>query len=122
MNTQQKTEIAYLRSQGYGYIKIAQALGLSKNTVKSYCMQNNPAEAKAAAALDGVTTDRFFTPEQFQRDVDYYRAQSIAKSMLTSGLISLSQFDKLTALNRKFFSPFLVEIMPKSVDITADQR
>lgn len=122
MNTQQKTEIAYLRSQGYGYSKIAQALGLSKNTVKSCCMQNNSADAKAAAALDGVTTDRFFTPEQFQRDVDYYRAQSIAKSMLTSGLISLSQFDKLTALNRKSFSPFLVEIMPKSVDITADQR
>lgn len=122
MNTQQKTEIAYLRSQGYGYSKIAQALGLSKNTVKSYCMQNNPADAKSTAALDGVTTDRFFTPEQFQRDVDYYRAQSIAKSMLTSGLISLLQFDKLTALNRKSFSPFLVEIMPKSVDITADQR
>ena len=73
-------------------------------------------DADLAAAPDGVTTDRFFTPEQFQRDVDYYRAQSIAKAMLDSGLISLSQFDKLTVLNRKSFSPFLAEIMPKSLD------
>lgn len=66
-----------------------------------------------SAALDGVTTDHFFTEEQFQRDADYYRAQSITKAMLDSGLISLSQFDNLTALNRKSFSPFLHEIMPK---------
>lgn len=66
-----------------------------------------------AAALDGVTTEHFFAAEQFQRDVDYYRAQNIAKSMLDAGLISLSQFNKLTTLNRKSFSPFLHEIMPK---------
>lgn len=70
-------------------------------------------DADLAAALDGVTTDRFFTDEQFQRDVDYYRAQTIAKTMLDTGLISLSQFNKLTVLNRKSFSPFLAEIMPK---------
>ncbi len=70
-------------------------------------------DADLAAALDGVTTDRFFTDEQFQRDVDYYRAQNIAKTMLDTGLISLSQFNKLTVLNRKSFSPFLAEIMPK---------
>ena len=56
-------------------------------------------DADLAAALDGVSTDHFFTEEQFQRDVDYYRAQTIAKTMLDAGLISLSQFDKLTALN-----------------------
>ena len=39
-----------------------------------------------------------------------------------SGLISLSQFNKLTALNRKSFSPFLAEIMPEPVDITSIQR
>ena len=66
-----------------------------------------------AAALDGVTTDHFFTEDQFQHDMDYYRAQRIAKSLLDSGLISLSQFNNLTALNRKSFSPFLAEIMPK---------
>ena len=70
-------------------------------------------DADLAAALEGVTTEHFFTEEQFQKDMDYYRAQSITKSMLDAGLISLSQFDKLTALNRKSFSPFLHEIMPK---------
>mgnify|MGYP001397434154 CR=1 FL=1 len=70
-------------------------------------------DADIAAALEGVTTEHFFTEEQFQKDMDYYRAQSITKSMLDAGLISLSQFDKLTALNRKSFSPFLHEIMPK---------
>ena len=69
-------------------------------------------DADLAAALDGVSTDHFFTEEQFQRDMDYYRAQTIAKTMLDAGLISLSQFDKLTALNRRSFSPFLAEIMP----------
>ena len=66
-----------------------------------------------ATALDGITTEHFFTKEQLQRDVDYYRAQHIAKTMLDAGLISLSQFEKLTDLNRKSFSPFLAEIMPK---------
>lgn len=73
-------------------------------------------DADLAAVLDGVTTDHFFTEEQFQRDIDYYRAQSIAKTMLGAGLISLSQFNKLTALNRKSFAPFLAEIMSKSLD------
>lgn len=50
MNIQQKTEIASLRSQGYGYTKIAQALGLSKNTVKSYCKRNS----LSTAALEGA--------------------------------------------------------------------
>ena len=75
------------------------------------------------AALEGISTEHLFTPEQFQQDVDYYRAQCITKSLLDSGLISLShQSNKLTALNRKSFSPFLAEIMPEPVDITSIQR
>lgn len=79
-------------------------------------------DSDLAAALDGVSTERFFTPEQFQQDVDYYRAQSIAKSMLEAGLISLSQFDNLTELNRKSFSPFLADIFPNIVDKSSKQR
>ena len=41
MNIEQKSRIASLRSEGYGYTKIAQVLGLSKNTVKSYCKRNS---------------------------------------------------------------------------------
>ena len=50
--------------------------------------------------------------EQLQREVDYIRAQRILDSMLKSGLISLSEFNKITALNRKSFSPALAQIMP----------
>ena len=50
--------------------------------------------------------------EQLQREVDYVRAQQILKSMVEKGLISLSEFNKITALNRKTFSPLLAEIMP----------
>ena len=73
-------------------------------------------DTNLAAALKEVDTNRFFTSEQLQQDVDFYRAQKIAKSMFSAGLISLSQFDKLTLLNRKSFSPFLTEIMPKLLD------
>lgn len=50
--------------------------------------------------------------EQLQREVDYIRAQRILDFMLKSGLISLLEFNKITALNRKSFSPALAQIMP----------
>ena len=50
--------------------------------------------------------------EQLQREVDYVRAQRILDSMLKDGLISLSEFNKITALNRKSFSPALAQLMP----------
>ncbi len=37
MTENQKTRIADMRGEGYGCIKIAQMLGLSENTVKSFC-------------------------------------------------------------------------------------
>jgi hypothetical protein len=50
--------------------------------------------------------------EQLQREVDYARAQRILGFMLQNGLISLSEFNKITTLNRKSFSPALAQIMP----------
>jgi hypothetical protein len=50
--------------------------------------------------------------EQLQREVDYVRAQYMLDSLLQNGLISLSEFNKITALNRKSFSPALAQIMP----------
>lgn len=40
MTENQKEKIHKFRMQGYGYIKIAQELGISENTVKSYCRRN----------------------------------------------------------------------------------
>ena len=53
------------------------------------------------------------TQEEIDRDINYYKAQKVAEKMLSLGLISLSEFNKLTRINRKTFSPFWVEIMPE---------
>ena len=41
MTNEEKTKIASLREQGYGYKKIAGMLGLSPDTVKAHCRRNN---------------------------------------------------------------------------------
>ena len=64
----------------------------------------------AASALNYEKTP--VSQEQLQREADYMRAQQMLKSILDCGLISLSEFNKITELNRKTFSPLLAEIMP----------
>ena len=44
---------------------------------------------------------------------DYLRAQTIAKKMLDDRLISVAEFNKLTAINRETFSPLFAEIVPE---------
>lgn len=63
MNTQQKNQIASLRREGYGYTKIAQALGLSKNTVKSYCRRNDLSGTVIDASKDAPAIKITFCPE-----------------------------------------------------------
>ena len=55
----------------------------------------------------------YFTQERIQGDLNYKRAQAIAKTMLDSGFISVAEFNKLTAINRETFSPLFAEIMPE---------
>lgn len=40
MTDQQKTQTIRLRGEGFGYSKIAVMLGLSDNTIKSFCRRN----------------------------------------------------------------------------------
>lgn len=40
MTQEQKLHINKLRADGYGYNRVAQALGISVNTVKSFCRRN----------------------------------------------------------------------------------
>ena len=56
----------------------------------------------------------YFTQERIQGDLDYKRAQSIAKMMLDSGLISVAEFNKLSDINLKTFSPLFAEIYPNN--------
>ena len=50
---------------------------------------------------------------EIQQDYDYFMAQEACKLLLSAGLISLVEFNKLTEINRDTFSPLLAEIMPK---------
>ena len=51
--------------------------------------------------------------DEIQRDFDYYMAQRIAEKLKSEGLISIDEFNKLTALNRRTFLPMNAEILPK---------
>lgn len=53
------------------------------------------------------------TQEEIQRDFDYYMAQRVAEQLKNARLISIDEFNKLTALNRRTFLPMNVEILPK---------
>jgi hypothetical protein len=72
-----------------------------------YVMTDKPANIQSG----------YFTQERINDDLDYHRAQLIAKNMLDTGLISADEFNKLTAINRETFSPLFSEIMPKTLDM-----
>ena len=58
MTNTQKEQIKKLRLAGYGYKRIAQALSLSVDTIKSYCRKNNLAGVMAgipSSSADGKT-------------------------------------------------------------------
>ena len=50
--------------------------------------------------------------EQLQREFDYIQAEKMLRKMLGKGLITEVEFNKIDALNRQTFSPYLAEIMP----------
>ena len=52
--------------------------------------------------------------EQLQREFDYIQAEKMLRKMLGKGLITEVEFNKIDALNRQTFSPFLKEIMPSN--------
>ncbi|MVX64215.1 hypothetical protein GKZ28_10990 [Clostridium chromiireducens] len=59
-----------------------------------------------------ISVKKIYTQEELQREYDYILAQKILKSIFEKGLISVDEFNKITELNRKTFSPYLAEIMP----------
>ena len=63
---------------------------------------NNPIHGEALKMNNG----------QMQKEADYYMAQKLLKQLLSVGLISPDEFDKITELNRKKLSPILAKIMP----------
>lgn len=74
-------------------------------------MNNLQNQGISKGDINAVSEKRPVLQEQLQHEVDYVRAQQILTAMMNCGLISLSEFNKITDLNRKTFSPLLAEIM-----------
>lgn len=60
---------------------------------------------KSTTALKRVSQERL------QREFDYIQAEKLLRKMLEKGLITEVEFNKIDALNRQTFYPFLAEIM-----------
>ena len=56
MNSKQKESIELMRNEGYSYSRISEALGLSENTIKSYCRRNK---------LGGVRQEKLTESNEF---------------------------------------------------------
>ena len=54
-------------------------------------------------------------------EINYYRAQKITEQLYAAGMISFDEYDKLTELNRRSFSPIFVELLPKTLDFKLKQ-
>ena len=66
-----------------------------------------------STSIPASSTPKPIQQTNIEQDYNLFQVQKIAKNMLELGLISLSEFNKSTEINRKTFSPFWVEIMPK---------
>lgn len=60
-----------------------------------------------------ITDQKDENPLNPQNEYNYVLAQQITKRLLTKGLITEAEFNKITAKNRESFSPLLGRIMPK---------
>ena len=49
-------------------------------------------------------------------EINYYRAQKITEQLYAASMISFDEYDKLTALNRKTFSPIYADLLPKTLE------
>lgn len=53
------------------------------------------------------------TDQEMQNEYDYILAEQITKNLLSQGLITEEEFEKIMARNRESFSPLLSKIMRK---------
>lgn len=74
-------------------------------------MTETRAVATISSPTDFITKPEPITQEQMQADFDYYIAQKMLEKMREKGLITDDEFNKIKAVNRKKFSPYLAAIM-----------
>lgn len=51
------------------------------------------------------------TNEEMQNEYNYILAEQMTRKLLDQGLISVDEFDKIMAKNRRSFSPFISKIL-----------
>ena len=51
------------------------------------------------------------TDEEMQNEYNYILAEQMTRKLLDRGLISVDEFDKIMAKNRRSFSPFISKIL-----------
>lgn len=49
-------------------------------------------------------------------EIEYYKAQTITELLYASEKITFDEYDKLTNLNRKTFSPLFADLLPKPLE------
>lgn len=54
---------------------------------------------------------RRMTLDAMQKDFEYEMAQKLTKSLLDQGLISIDEYNRISALNAQKFSPFYADLM-----------
>ena len=64
----------------------------------------SPAEAS-------TPTGHRLTEKQLYDEINYHRAEKMAKKMLENRLITSDEFNRILAESRKIFVPFLAEIL-----------
>lgn len=63
---------------------------------------------------DGVMNTEVPKPtnEEMKNEYNYYLAEQMTKKLLDNGLITVDEFNKIMAKNRRSFSPFISKIIP----------
>ena len=54
-------------------------------------------------------------------EIEYYKAQTITELLYASGKITFDEYDKLTDLNRKTFSPLFADLLPNPLEKSSNQ-
>ena len=49
-------------------------------------------------------------------EIQYYQAKAMTDLLYANGLIYFVEYDKLTELNRRTFSPLYADLLPKVLD------
>ena len=62
-------------------------------------------------AMRDISIESLHDTKELQCEVDFYRAQCIADKLLSKGMITKEQYNRLTALNLTTFAPRLTTML-----------